>query len=99
MLYVAEYSTGEKEIMPLNFFQISVTNCKITPEQLRQYLEQAFHKRKHIHDSLAKLIIANPKNYNFKRNVITNLGKLCDVMVDEETFREVLSKIKSISKK
>jgi hypothetical protein len=87
----SDYNSEEKDVIrPLKFVKISTTKCHLNSRAINLYYKSLFLRDGDFTQKQPMEILKNPRNYNFEKNPITSLGKLCDVVIRPEVFQKAV---------
>ena len=71
----------------MNFIQLSNATCHLNPKAINQYYRETYYRPINLTDEDAMAILKDKRNYHFRADVVTSVGKLCDVIVNPEAFK------------
>ena len=90
-LYLSDNKNGELDLIrPLKFARISNVSCHLNPKSLNKYWEELFYTKTSFSDGEAMEILKDERNYNYYKNPVASLGKICDITVDAGAFKDAL---------
>ena len=88
--FIAEYWSEQKDVIrPLKFIQLH-GKCRYNPAAMNIYAKDIYHMKTNFSDKVAMEIFEHPANYDYFKNPVISVGKLCDAEVDIEAFRKGL---------
>ena len=93
------YKTDLNGLRPLNISQLSVDNCEMDARNLNKYYESMFFVKSNISIDDAFDILRDKRNFNFTKNYIMSIGKLCNVKIPRNKFRDALQQIRTYKTK
>ena len=76
-------------IRPLKFVQLKAT-CQLNPPAINIYAKELFHREPNITYEESLAILKDEKNYDYMKNQVLSVGKLCDALIDKDAFMKAV---------
>ena len=90
--------SGLNGIRPLRFSTVRAEKCHHNPDAVNMYHKTMFHEEANFTREEALQILQDKRNNNFRKKALTTVGKLCDVTVNPEEFRQALLRLNKCNK-